>query len=66
MKHNVGSYDAAVRFVLGCLILLWGVRSGSWYGLVGVVPLLTSIFGFCPLYVPLSLDTSGVDHRKAP
>jgi hypothetical protein len=26
--------------------------------LIGLVPLLTGIFRFCPLYLPLKIDTS--------
>jgi hypothetical protein len=61
MKANVGSYDVAVRFTVGCLVLFFGTHFESWWGLVGLVPLLSAITGFCPLYVPLRLDTTFTD-----
>jgi hypothetical protein len=66
MKTNLGSYDVAVRFTLGCLCLLAGVHKESWWGLVGLAPLLTAITGFCPLYVPFHFDTTGPDHPDTP
>ncbi|MBA3850052.1 MAG: DUF2892 domain-containing protein [Opitutus sp.] len=65
MKPNVGSYDAAVRFVLGCAVMYWGVSARNWWGLVGVVPLLTGVCGYCLLYLPFGIDTTGCDHRQA-
>jgi len=61
MKSNVGSYDAAVRFVLGCLILGIGNHTHSWWGLLGLVPIVTSFAGYCPLYLPFHIDTTFTD-----
>ena len=61
MKHNVGSYDAAVRFVGGCLIMMVGVHTHHWWGLVGLVPVVTATCGFCPLYWPFHIDTRSLD-----
>lgn len=53
MKRNVGGADKAARIVVGLLLLSLivfldgGVR---WIGLVGLIPLVTGIFGYCPLY----------------
>lgn len=57
MKTNVGSYDGAVRFVAGCVLLSLSHRTlGSW-GLLGLIPILSAVCGFCPLYWILHLDT---------
>lgn len=47
---NVGRLDRAVRLVAGLLALALGLVLGSWWGLVGLVPLASGLFGFCPLY----------------
>jgi hypothetical protein len=65
MKHNVGSYDAAIRFVLGCVILFIGLKLKSWWGLVGFAPLLTSACAFCPLYWVFRIDTTWTDKNPA-
>ena len=61
MKANVGSYDVAVRFTAGCLILCLGTHFENWWGLVGLIPLATALIGFCPLYVLLHIDTTSTD-----
>ena len=61
---NVGPLDRAIRIVLG-LALLALIFAGpeSMWGLVGFVPLLTGIAGYCPLYAMLGLSTVGTPHR---
>jgi len=66
MKTNVGSYDAAARFVLGCVLLEVGAHLHTWWGLLGFVPLFTACAAFCPLYLPFHLDTSSWDEPHAP
>ena len=61
MKHNVGSYDVGVRFTVGCVALFLGVYHESWWGLLGLFPWATAVFGFCPLYAVLHVDTTAVD-----
>jgi hypothetical protein len=57
MKANIGSADRVVRFVAGFAILAAGYYFKSWWGLAGIPPLLTSIFRYCPAYVPLGMST---------
>lgn len=57
MKLNVGTIDRLLRIVVGLLIAILGVWFDSWWGLIGLVPLATGIFKFCPLYVPLKIST---------
>lgn len=47
---NLGVLDRVIRVVAGLVALGLGVAFGSWWGLVGLVPLGTGLFGFCPLY----------------
>ena len=61
MKSNVGSYDAAVRFVGGCLVLLIAHHYGSWWGLVGVVSMLSAMVSYCPVYAVFGVDTTACD-----
>jgi len=57
MKCNVGTIDRLMRIVVGLIIAILGVWFDSWWGLVGLVPLATGLFKFCPLYVPLKIST---------
>jgi hypothetical protein len=57
MTANVGSADRIIRIVLGLVILVVGYLNQSWWGLVGLVPLLTAFIGFCPAYSLLGITT---------
>ena len=60
MKVNVGSADKVVRIVVGLALLSLLVLvpgKARWFGLVGLVPLLTAFVGFCPLYTLLGVNT---------
>jgi hypothetical protein len=60
MNANVGSVDRVVRIVAGLGLIgatLMGAI-GPW-GWIGVVPLATGIFRFCPAYLPFGLNTCG-------
>ena len=63
MKKNVGSADKIVRIVLGLglLSLLFLLEAPMKYlGLIGIVPLVTSLMGWCPLYTLLGMNTCRV------
>jgi hypothetical protein len=60
MTHNVGTADRAVRITMGIVVLLGTValeHQARWFGLIGLVPLLTGIFGNCPLYSVFGVST---------
>ena len=62
MKRNTGNIDRAIRAILG-LILIALAATGTvgvwgWIGIViGIVLLLTAIFGFCPAYAIFGMNT---------
>jgi len=60
MKTNVGGIDRILRFLVGLTLLGAGYYFKSWWGLVGIIPLLTAIFRFCPAYLPIGLNTCGL------
>ena len=60
MTRNIGSTDRLVRIVLGIgllLIAFEGPRTA--WGYVGLVPLITGLFGYCPLYRVIGRKTLG-------
>ncbi len=59
MTRNEGMLDRVVRIVLGlALLALFFVGPQTWLGLIGIVPLVTGLLGFCPLYRLLGLSTA--------
>jgi hypothetical protein len=57
MKANVGGIDRTLRYVAGIAILGAGLYFKSWWGLIGIVPILTATIRFCPAYLPIGLNT---------
>lgn len=58
MKSNVGGIDKIARIVVGALLILLALTGtiGAW-GWIGVVPLATGLFNFCPAYSLLGINT---------
>jgi hypothetical protein len=58
MKSNVGGIDRILRIALGALLIALAALNlvGVW-GYIGIVPLLTGLFRFCPAYGLLGLNT---------
>jgi len=63
MSKNVGMIDRVIRVVLGLVLIAYAVPIGfsvtgwNWVGWIGIVPLLTALFGICPLYSMIGLST---------
>jgi hypothetical protein len=63
MKQNMGTIDRVIRVLLAIVVLvlyLTGNISGTAaiiLGIIAVIFVLTSLVGFCPLYVPLKIST---------
>jgi hypothetical protein len=49
--------DRIVRIVAGLAIIAAGIYFQNWWGVVGVVPLLTGSLGWCPAYLPFKIST---------
>ena len=58
MRFNVGGADRILRIVIGLvLIALAATGTVGWWGWLGVIPLLTGIVRFCPLYSLAGINT---------
>jgi DUF2892 family protein len=60
MKSNVGGIDKILRIALGVGLLasiFFIPGEARWWGLLGLVPLLTGVVGWCPIYPLLGLST---------
>jgi hypothetical protein len=59
MTCNMGKADRVIRGILGVAILGAGLVLQRWWGLIGLIPLATSLVGWCPAYVPFKINTGG-------
>jgi len=60
MNQNVGTLDRVIRVVSGILLLLAAALVKDplgWLGMSGFLPLLTGLFGECPLYTLFGVST---------
>ena len=61
---NEGMVDRSIRVILGVvLISLVFIGPQSPWGWVGLVPLITGIIGFCPLYKIVGLNTCPITRK---
>lgn len=60
MAANVGTLDRILRIVIGVvLIALTFVGPRTPWGWIGVIPLVTALVNFCPLYALIGISTRG-------
>lgn len=67
MLQNVGSVDRVIRVAAGVALIaasLFGAI-GLW-GWIGIVPLATGLFRFCPAYLPFGLSTCAAKPGTTP
>jgi hypothetical protein len=57
MKKNIGSTDRIIRVIGGLIVIFIGIYFKSWWGVIGVLPIITAIIGWCPAYVPFGINS---------
>lgn len=60
MKQNVGSVDKVLRIIVGLALLsmlVWVEGNAKYWGLIGLVPLVTALMGICPAYSLIGVST---------
>jgi hypothetical protein len=65
MTANVGILDRSIRIVAGIALIVLAAmgKVGPW-GYIGIVPLATGLFRYCPLYRLLGLNTCPMSSSK--
>ncbi|MBF6058886.1 MULTISPECIES: YgaP family membrane protein [Thiomicrorhabdus] len=55
---NVGTLDRIIRIVLGVVLIALAYTGvvGNW-GYIGIIPLVTGLIKWCPLYTLLGVQT---------
>ena len=58
MKQNIHNVERVIRIVIGLIILsLVFVGPKSLWGLIGILPIMTGLIGWCPPYQLLGIST---------
>lgn len=58
MKINVGNADRIFRFALGIFIIALGIIYKSWFGLIGLLTIITAVIKWCPAYLPFGFSSA--------
>ena len=65
MKLNEGGVDRILRVIVGIAVLsLAFIGPKTPWAYLGIIPLLTGMVGFCPLYALLGVNTCGLPKTK--
>jgi hypothetical protein len=58
VNKNVGNFDKVIRAVVGiALVAMVFVGPQTPWGWLGLIPLVTAVLGWCPLYSMLGIRT---------
>jgi len=61
MTKNVGDVDRVIRIIIGLAVfsMLFFVEGNLRYlGFIGLIPLITGLIGFCPIYAIFGASTN--------
>lgn len=70
MQANVGTIDRILRIVIGVVLLAYALKIGfsdtgwNWVGWIGIVPILTAVFRYCPAYSLVGLNSCGTSRSS--
>ncbi len=60
MEKNMAVWDRVIRIILGVIFLILAFqKGGAWWilGILGIIFILTSVVGFCPVYKIVGIKT---------
>ncbi len=57
MACQMGSQDRMSRIVAGVILIGFAMITGNTVGWAGIIPLVTGVTGWCPLYSYLGMNT---------
>lgn len=62
MVKNVGNTEKVIRVIVGLVLLsmlLWVEGNAKWWGLLGLIPIVTAAISWCPLWSVFGINTAG-------
>ncbi|MBU3623977.1 DUF2892 domain-containing protein [Polynucleobacter sp. AP-Latsch-80-C2] len=65
MTYNVGGIDRVLRIAIGALLIVLAASNiVGWWGWLGLIPMATGLFRFCPAYSVLRINSCGSSGDK--
>lgn len=63
MSNNVGKIDKSLRVIIGLAIITYGIIEQSLLGIIGLIPLMSALMGWCPLYSILGISSCSLQNN---
>jgi len=63
MKCNVGKTEQKIRIGVGVIIVAIGWYLGIWWGLIGILPIITGSIRYCPVSTILGVSTCEAENH---
>jgi hypothetical protein len=64
MKKNIGTTDRTIRIVIGLFLIVLGIFGSKIWIIIGLLPLITGLLNYCPLYTLLGISTTNEKSAK--
>lgn len=64
MRPNVGKPDKIIRYTLGIIVIAGGIFYESWWGAIGIIPILTATINWCPIYAIFGISTISKEEKS--
>jgi hypothetical protein len=64
MENNIGKTDKGLRILIGIAIVVIGAYFNSVWGVLGMIPIITSQIGVCPIYSLLHISTVSKPEKR--
>jgi hypothetical protein len=64
MLKNVGKIDKSLRILIGLAIIAYGIIEQSFLGVIGLIPLMTALMGWCPMYSIFGISSCSLKNSQ--
>ncbi len=63
MKCNVGKNEQVLRIGIGSVMILSGLYNRRWWGIFGLVPIITGVLRYCPMNAILGIQNCKAEKK---
>ena len=64
MKCNVGRTEQIIRIAIGMSIIIIGLYFRNWWGIIGLIPIITGLIRYCPISDILGISTCDAKKKQ--
>jgi hypothetical protein len=64
VKCNVGRTEQIIRIAIGVSIIIIGLYFRNWWGIIGLIPIITGLIRYCPISDILGISTCDAKKKQ--